>query len=316
LSSLGIVFFLVLWLIYVKHWKFDYPGAADNIKLFEIFSSSYWRSYGRIIWWYIEKENFTLWFTLLAILGIIIAFIRRKGLPNRYIMGWTLAIFPYVVICSNFVNQHNYYQMPFLGMVCIASVYATSFIEATIRKIIKKNLFIYLTIFIIGLSLPSVYLSIGRMYDKVFLGEDVAGESLGEFTSTNERIFLLTHCQGYGIARYAHRPAGWSGTLEDFKDKEEKFKIRYICVYPAEFFEKLKDNSLMLNYIQNNYHLRELGMIKIGEVNYKIVYSIYERGSPDTDVNKFIDSNLDKIKLRRTYRVLGKSIPFYTVRAM
>jgi 4-amino-4-deoxy-L-arabinose transferase-like glycosyltransferase len=315
LFLLSVIIIAILWLIYIKHWEFDYPATTSDIRLFEIFFSSYWRNYGFIIWWYI-KENYTLVIVSLALLGIICACVRKKGLLNRYIIGWVLSIMPYVMIFSNKINQHNYYQMPFLGMVCIASVYAVSFATESAKKITKKSIFVYLITFLVVLSLPMAYFAIRRMYGKVFLGEDVAGRSLKEFTLANERIFLLTFSQGYGVARYAQRYAGWPESLEDFKDKEEKFKIRYVCIYPTGFSENLKDNSLMLSYFQNNYHLKELGMIKIGKVNYEIVYSIYERGNGETDVNKFIYSNLDKIKLRTTYMILGKSFPFYAIRAM
>lgn len=314
LSSYAIIFISVLWFKHIGQWHFDYQSTSSRIKLFEIFSPVYWKKYVRVIWWYIKEENFTLSFVLLSFLGVIIAFIKRKGMLNRYVIGWTLSFIPYGMMFSDYINQHNYYQMPFLVMVCIASVSATLFISEALRKFIKKSIFVYLVIFIIGVTVPSIYTAITRMYSKVFLGEDVAGKSLRELTSDQERIFLLTHCQGYGIARYAGRYAGWPANLEDFKEKEEEFKIRYICIYPAEFLETVKESPSLLSYIQDNYRIKELGLIKRGVATYKIVYFILERGSGGIDIKKTMNSNFDKINLRKIYKVLGNTVFFFTIR--
>lgn len=314
LFFLVIILSIILWFIYIKEWKFDYQGTIDSISLFRLFSSTYWGHFGGIIWYYAQQENFTPAFTFLALFGVIIAFIRRKGTLNRYIIGWVLAAIPYGMIFSDKINQHNYYQMPFLVMVCIASAYAVLFISEALRKFFKKSIFVYLVIFIIGLTLPSIYKAITAMYGVVFLGEDVAGESLMELTSDQERIFLLTHCQGQGIGRYAARYTGWPENLEDFKEKEEKFKIRYICIYPADFLETLKDSPALLSYIQDNYCIKELGLLKQGVATYKIVYFILKRGNGGVDIEKIMNSNLDKIKIRKIYRILGKTVLFFTIR--
>ncbi|MCX5701423.1 MAG: glycosyltransferase family 39 protein [Candidatus Omnitrophica bacterium] len=314
LSSYAVLFISVVWLMRIGQWHFDYQSTSSRIKILEVFYSAYWKKYAGVIWWYITEENFTLPFVLLSILGTVIAFIKRKGLLNRYIIGWTLSLIPYCMMFSDYINQHNYYQMPFLTLICIATVYATLFISETVRKFIKKSIFLALVIFIIGVAISPIYTAVTRMYGKVFLGEDVAGESLKELTLDQERIFLLTHCQGQAIARYAARYTGWPSGLEDFKEKEEKFKIRYICVYPADFLENLGETPSLLSYIQDNYRIKELGLIKQGESTYKIVYLILKRGNGGMDIEKIVNSNLDKIKIRKIYRILGKTVLFFTIR--
>ena len=301
----------IVWLRHVGQWEFDARENLNRIRLFEVFSFSYWNRYGHAIWQYIYAENYTLLFSLLALTGIIIALRKRKGLLNRYIIGWAFTIIPYSMVFSDFINQHSYYQMPFLGLVCIASVYATIYIFEHIKRLSKNYVFFIILITLV--SIPSIFLSITRMYRCVFLGEDVAGESLREFTSSDEHIFILTHCQGYGVARYAQRYAGWPATLEEFKEKEERFKMRYICIYPAEYSEGLKVNRPLYDYILNNYHLKEVGLIKNMSA-YNAVYTIYEKGKAGPDIDNLLHSYRDKIALRKVYTLLGRHFDFYTLR--
>lgn len=304
----------ILWLVYVGQWQFDPRETANRVSLFAIFKPAYWIKSGYWLWWFIKEENFTLIYTLLALAGIIVAFVKRQGLLNRYIMGWALAVIPYSMIFSDHINQHNYYQMPFLGLVCISCVYATLFISEAVKKFFKKDILIYLIIVIIGISLPSVYKSTSMLYGVVMPGVDVAGESIKEFTLPQERIFLFIHDHAFGIARYAQRYAGWAieeFDLEDFKNKGEKFEIRYVCFYPLSLLELLRTkNPLFFNYIQDNYHLKEVGL---SEEPRKFYYVILEKGY-GLDLKNSLQSLSGKTQLRKIYHNLGKDISFYSFR--
>lgn len=298
----------ILWLKYTGQWEFE---ELHRVKPWEIFFPAYWKKYGRIIWWYVKGENFTLGFTLLTAGGIALAFLKRRGLLNRYIIGSALTAIPYCMLLSDYINQHNYYQMPFLALVCISAVYAASFLAELVKKIIGKSLFIPIMVIVIAVSLPLVRGSISRMYGSVFPGEDVAGESLREFTRPDERIFLFTYPQGYAIARYARRYMGWVSGLDDFKNKERKFNVRYACFYPAEFARQLNDPALF-EYLRNNYHYKEVGIT--GEAN-KPNYIILERGRATQEEQKnFLQSFSGKKQLRTIYKLSGKYIFFYSLR--
>lgn len=306
-----VILIAFLWLRYIGQWTFDKQETMSRVKLFNVFLSSYWKNYGRMIWWYIRGENYTIIYTILALLGIFIAFFRRRSLLNLYIIGWLFSLIPYCMVFSDHINQHNYYQMPFLGLICISSVYAMAFISGQVKKFFKKDLFIYLLIFIMVLSISPLYSAIVRMYNTIFFGEDVAGESLKEFTSPPERIFLLTHCQGYGIARYARRYTGWTEDTDDFKDKEKRFNIRYICFYPAKFALSLKaNNPSLFDHIQNNYHTKEVGLT---EEPSQLYYIILEKGR-GSDPQAFLQSFFGARQLRTIYKVLNKRVFFYSLR--
>lgn len=303
----------ILWLMNIGQWKFEAAQTLSRIKLWEIFTSGYWEKSGRVIWRYTVGDNYTYIYTALALLGIITAFFRRKGLLNRYIIGWAVASIPYSMVFSDFINQHNYYQMPFLAFVCVSSVYALSVIPETITiKKIPGNIFpFWLMVLTAAVSAPLARNSILRMHATVFWGLDVAGESLREFTEPDERVFLLSHPQGQGIARYARRYMGWTDDLKDFENKEAKFKIRYICFYPAEFALALKSNNQTLfEYIQNNYHVKEVGLT---EEPSQLYYLILEKGK-GSDPENFLRSFSGTRQLRTIYKLFGKLIFLYTLR--
>jgi hypothetical protein len=194
-------------------------------------------------------------------------------------------------------------------MVCISSAYAASFFSETVKKFIKKDLAIFVLIVIAVISVPFIYGSLSRMYSTVFLGADVAGGSIRELTASGERVFLLTHAQGNAIARYAQRFAGWTFNLKEFKEKEDKFKIRYLCVYPAQYLELIAKNSPELfSYIQGNYHIKEAGVLDIPN---QLVYLIFERGSGQE--LKDLQSISGPIQLKTIYKIFGRLIFFYTV---
>lgn len=303
-----VILFAILCSRSVGQWEFKIglPGAT----LFEIFTPSYWQKNGLTIWRYIKDENFTAIFAGLACLGIIIAFLKRKRAVNRYIIGWTLTALPYMMLYSEHIYQNNYFQMPFLAMACVSAVYAVLNISEGIKKIFKRGFLLFLIIAITTVSIPFVYRSIQRMHATVFLGVDVAGESLKEFTQPGEYVFLLTHAQGYGIARYARRYVGWTFGVQDFKDKEEKFNIKYICFYPAEYAPTLKTNNpLLFNYIQENYHVKEVGII---EEPRQVVYIILEKGK-GSDPKEFLQEFSGPMHLRTIYRIFGRYIFFYSM---
>jgi len=305
-------YLVILFSVFLLYRSGQFSFADFNAeKLSAIFSSSYWKERSNAIWWHMKGENFTLIFILLSLLGIVVAFLKRKGLAERYIMGWTSAIVPYCVFLSNPVSQNNYYQMPFLALVCVSTTYAVSFISGQIKRIVKRDPMIPIVMVIIILSVPSVRDSIMRMYSTVFVGVDVAGESLRSFTKPDERIFLLTHAQGYGIARYAQRYVGWTYELEGFKNKEKKFGVRYVCIYPTEFIRSLKqDKPELFDYIQSNYHIKEAGLTEEPE---RLFYLILEKGK-SSEAQNFLESISGQKYLKTIYRIAGKYVFFYTVR--
>ncbi|HNX81299.1 MAG TPA: glycosyltransferase family 39 protein [Candidatus Omnitrophota bacterium] len=300
-----------LWLQWLGQWEFEKSETFNRIKIFAIFHPSYWKQYGKMISWYVCNENFTWVYTILTAVGIIRAFFYRRGLLDRFIIGWSCTLIIYCMIFSDHINQHNYYQMPFLALVCVASVYAVLWGRDVLQKFFKRDFTVILLSVVIAGSAPFVADATVRMYSSIFPGCDVAGESLKEFTKPNDRVFLYTYPQGVGIARYARRFMDKPASFADFKKFEQEYDIRYACFYPAEFvFTLQKNDPALFTYIQSTYHVKEVGLT--GEPN-KVTYIILERGK-GSDPKNFLQSFSGKFQLRTIYRVLGRYVFFYTLR--
>lgn len=311
LTPFLLIFIVNAWLKITGQDKMQ-QGLLSRINIFQLFSPLYWQTYGQRIWRYTFFENFAMIPLFAALSGIFIALFKRKTLIERYIIGWAVAIVFYCIIFSDFINQHNYYQMPFLTLICIAASYAALFISGQIKRLFKIDFLKLTTVFIALAAMPFAFSSLLAMHDKVFWAEDIAGESLKKFTKPGARIFLYTHGQGNAIARYAHRYMGWPKTLAEFKVNEKKFGIKYICFYPYFFMRDLKENSPeFFKYIDSNYHTKEEGFVKTSNTMYP-AYLILEKnnGLNFTNVSEFAQKGME---LRKTYKIFGKLTSCYSL---
>lgn len=307
----SLIFLAVLWLRLINQWEFE---ELTRIDLLKIFSFSYWKTSGLAIWDYAWSENFAKIPLLLAFLGIFIALFKKKDLAARYIVGWIIAAILYSVFFADYINQHSYYQMPFLTLICVASIYAVMNISGITQKKIKHDYLKYLICLLLGATITLAFSELKLMHNFVFFGEDIAGESLREFTKPNERVFLYTYCQGFGIARYAQRYMHWPNTLEQFKKNEKKFSIKYACFYPCAFFTELKQNSPeFFQYIQSNYRIKETGFLESNKI-FQSIYLILEKNN-NLNQGDFYDFKGANLKLRKIYKIFTHTIPCYSLRS-
>jgi len=287
-----------------------YDGAFARIPWFgipEAFTPAYWGKYGWTIWRYATAENFTLIFVLSAVLGAVLALSGLKSMAGRYIALWIPAIILYTLIFSREIIQQSYFQMPFAAFISLAIGYAFYWFKKHSRDVLIAAW----AVTMIGVNAPFIYQAVKGMHWTVFLGLDVAGESLKEFTKPGDRIFLYGHAQGNGIARYAQRYMGWPENLEDFKKKEEKFNVQYACFYPIEYVHilKTKDPELF-KHIEDTYKVKEIGY---AEEASRPVYILLEKGRGQAD-ESFLAGFNGNSQLRTIYRMFGRFVFFYTVR--
>ncbi len=312
----ALLFPWALMLICAGFFRDKVAASLKEASLFlDVFSPAYWHQYGRVFSWYIAGENFTWFYALLAVCGMVLALFKGKGMLNRYITGWIAAIAVYLLLYSSSLTQNSFMQMPFLALICVAPAYTVLFVRDEARRLAKRDFIIPLVILATGISAMPVYGSLTRMFGTVYLGADTAGESLREFTKPEERIFLLTYPQGNAVARYAQRYAGWPADIDDFKKKEQEFGVRFVCIFPGEFMEGLrKDNAAVFDYLQNNYHVKEIGL---AENLQKMGYLILEKGKrPD---NKTVTQTLQEtvqgaLHPRAIYKMFGRYVFFYAMR--
>jgi len=92
-------------------------SIEGRVNLFAVFNLSYWQRYGPIIADYTLRENYGLLFFVSFAGGVFTAWLRSrqdKTLFSRYLRASSLALIAYFMVFSDYLNQHSYYQMPFL----------------------------------------------------------------------------------------------------------------------------------------------------------------------------------------------------------
>lgn len=305
-----LVFSLYLfWLFLQGVWR---PVLSlDKLGLYlSVFTPNYWNSNWLNIRSYLA-DNFTLFYTVLGFLGLILAFLLQGGLLSQYLISWSLIGMVYVIFFANELIQQNFVQMPFLGMFCLACVFFVLFVAETIKKIIRVDLLPLIFCIVLAIGSTSIYGSIKRMHMTFFPGLEIAGMTLKEMTLPQERIFVFTHAQGYAIARYAQRYILWPKSLAEFKEKEDKYKVRFVCVAPAEYLGLLRNKEPeIFSYLEENYHLKELGFI---EESRQLVYAILERGRGENLV-KVLENFSGPLQSRAVYNLFGRIIFVYSIK--
>src|SRR3989338_4284604 len=105
------------------------------------------------------------------------------------------------MVFSDYLNQHNYYQMPFLGFVCLTIVYFIKEISSYIANIFnltrKLEIFLFIFTAFTVISLPDVKRDVVAHFRVIYPGTDVIGKVLKKITEKNENFFVYTFSQGY-----------------------------------------------------------------------------------------------------------------------
>ncbi|RJO65036.1 MAG: phospholipid carrier-dependent glycosyltransferase [Candidatus Omnitrophota bacterium] len=309
LTPYALIAFVYFWLKSSGQWTFDTRETVSRIDLLRFFSPFYWYEYGETIWRDINL-NFTLVFIILSFLGTVLVFLKNRGILRRYIFGWLLSVCMYCLIFSDYINQHTYYQMPFLGLVCITCVYAIDYLTNTLKRFLKFVNLAVVVVFVTTMALPLIAFSMTSFYRTVVFGADIAGETLEALTSPGEKVFLFTYSQGYAVARYAHRYAGWPGTLGELRRYKDKYKVRYLCIYtyPIPLQKVFVDDPKLYRYVVDNFYPVEFGMLK----DKRLIYVILKEGKK-TNFKDFFSGSLF-LKLARVYSVPWTEVPVYQVR--
>lgn len=303
------------YIIIVKQVSF-FASWENRVNPLTIFTASYWDTYGATIWNYVKNLNFTFIYFLLFTGGIIKSWLSYKkdaSLLNRYLRAWSLIVIPYFMIFSDYLRQHNYYQMPFLGFACLAVVYCISAISAYIANTIHqkvKTAAIALIIFAISVLFSIPALAKGIMmpfaYQFTYVGTDEVGKILKRLTTAEDRIFIYTFPQGYSPCVYAERKCGWCDSLDEFKMNERKFGIKYIIIFTLSYMQNMGND--IKKYISQNYHLWLTGFVPSGgKLNPEII--VLKKGG-HLDIGEVFSGDRS-IKLQRVYVTPAGRLPFY-----
>ncbi len=308
---------LIVYYIAVGQWSFSVSWKG-RVNPLSVFTAAYWKQYGPIIWHYAKNENFTLPFLLLFMGGVIKSWLNYKkdaGLFARYLRGWSLIIAPYFMFFSDYLNQHNYYQMPFLGFVGLSIVYCIRELSISFGNYFKrpvKQSHVAAVIFGMALliSVPGLKKSINSHFAVIYPGGDEIGKLLKDITAEEERLFIYTFAQGYAPCVYAQRKCGWCNSPDELKINERKFGIKYIVIYPYYYLYNLNDN--IKRYISERYHIKLMGLVP-GNGRLVPTIMLLEKGG-SLNIQKFFN-NTKNIKLQKVYHTVAGAVPFYILKA-
>ncbi|MFA4984218.1 MAG: glycosyltransferase family 39 protein [Candidatus Omnitrophota bacterium] len=288
-----------------------------RVEPWRAFSASYWRSYASILWHYAKNENFTSLYILLFAAGTLslwIGYKKDRSLFAGYLRAWFLVLIAYFAFFSDYLNQHSYYQLPFLGFVSFVIVYFMRQLSRYIVKFLRrpfKEHYIGAAVFaaLLLISRPELKANIDSHFDVIYAGTDEVGRILGSLTSKDDRLFIYTFAQGYAPCVYAERRCGWCGSLEELKENERKFNVQYLIVYPYYYIYSIPTD--IWHYISGSYHINLVGFSLVKKTIIPVILVLKKGGV--FDEKEFYRKN-SAIELDKVYRTPSGAVPFYLMR--
>ncbi len=276
-AAIGFIPFAFGVLVYEFLTIVDPSKKGYEIDPWRVLTSQYWESRWPIVLSFL-KDNYTLWFVFIALAGLIFVVFKLKTRWGKFLVGYTLAIAPYILTISSKFAGHSYYQMPFLPLICILSAYAFFAAGSMLKQISRKDFVLYLPLLLIIFTIPSMQAANERVWGTVFYGQDFLGEYLKTRMLPEERFAALTHSQDLATCSYARHRCGFVGSLEEFKIKETVFKLRYMYIGVPHFNDILNNQDPLWAYIRENYGIDIVGLMNI---NGKLTptHFILKRGS-------------------------------------
>lgn len=321
---------LALFPLWVKFSQWAMPDAATvgtsgfgesleevKVNIQMTLSFSFWREYYPALRAF-AIDNFTPWFFWLAVLGIFFAFLKYKTRLGLFIIGSFFSVFIYIFCFADKVRGHAYYQMVFLPLICFASAYALYCIASIISQQAgnkyqkyQKHIFTGIIILWVALASPSVQDSAARVFDTIYIGEDTAGEFINKNSNQTERVFIDgVFSQSVGILWHAHRygideiPAN----ITWFKELENNLQFRWVVLY-GPGMNTVQTKPEVWEYIQNTYHIRQMGFIA-QDNQYALYYFVLEKGG-SFNPESFIENKQPHVA--KTYEKTGETISIYTI---
>ncbi|MFH2021035.1 MAG: glycosyltransferase family 39 protein [archaeon] len=280
----------------------DAPGEYSLANLVDfsiVFNKDFWN----VMKLYVA-DNFTLLGMGMAFLGsifFVMMFFRNKDkVGYKFMMGYFIVIFVFLIVMGFKLSGHNYHQFPIAPAVIFMMAYLIEVIAKNISNFAtdtKARAAIYLLVAGIILFAPlsqgkSLYTngkdSMDRMYNTQFPGFDIAGNYIREHSQPNERFFHSSG-QSFGILWHAgikgYKPPN---NAEYFKRAEDEYNVSWVFVYQWGFANYFQ-NQEVADYLRNNYRLVQVALIPQGD-GATPLYFLFRKGGSfnDSQVNQLI----------------------------
>ena len=285
------------------------PGHSDyasgRIKPLQSFDIAYWKAIDSIGYF---LDNYTYLLSYIFLVGVLFILLVKSTF-RIFMMLNLFSMIPFMVVFSDHVNQHSYYQMPYVYFFSFGVAYCMQVAFSKVSSLLKLP---YLSI--IGPVIVMVYAygdlkaSIDRQYDVQFLGLDVAGEYVKSRTEPSDRLFALGSAQNVAVCYFAQRYcSNLSGSTEVIRNYEDEFNARFIYINARYINQAASWESW--KYIVENYHLAHAGLHRIGNTLY-LSQIVLEKGDRKLDMTL-----LNKVKpiFKRDYEKTTLKIPYYVI---
>ena len=288
-------------------------SLEGRVNFLDVISPDYWKRYGPAIWRYAIAENYGPIFLFTFLAGTVLALVNFKKDRSRlavYLRANILALVVYFMLFSDYLNQHNYYQMPFLLFFVLSILYILQRLGIYLERFQLKQLHATIVSFALVLlaSIPGIKTALYNVYSTIFYGQDVAGEYLRYWTKPSERFFIYTWAQGYATCIYADRKCGWPKTLEEFQKAQSRWDIKYLVIYPYAMINNLPKE--LGDYITANYGLELVGGMLQNDI-FMPQIAILKRGQPYDPAAIFSGQRMPH--LAKIYSTINGQVPFYLV---
>ncbi|MDP6704055.1 MAG: hypothetical protein QF775_01050, partial [archaeon] len=198
-----------------------------------------------------------------------------------FLLSYSAALIPFIMIMSNKLKGHSYHQFPIAPIIILTMSYFIMVVSQTSIglfkvKAEKKEILkwiVILVLFIVLLS-PSMDAK-NKQFDTQFFGLDIAGDYIRENSEVNEKV-IFSGGQSFGFLWNADRKAYYSTDLKlDILKEAEENGVRWIFMYHWGF--KSMQNSELHQYLGENYNLRQMAYLSQGKDN-AVYYIVLEKG--------------------------------------
>jgi hypothetical protein len=292
-------------------WVFEFLTIVDpskknyDINPLRVFTEDYWSTRWPAISSYLS-DNFTMWFTIIALIGLILIFTKLKTKFGKFMFGYAVSFIPYLFLISSKFAGHAYYQFPYLPMVCMLSAFAFFFVGDWLKKF--SPYLKYAPLILILFALPAMNAANDRVFSTIMPGQDILGAYLGEQMIPGERFAAFTDSQDLATCSYAKHRCGFVSNLSEFKHKEEIFDLRYVYVGSSKLQSLFESQDDLWKYIRANYGIDTVGLIEY-ENQLAPIHFILKKGS------SFNMSGIEKLQpyLVETYKTKLTNINYYII---
>lgn len=177
----------------------------------------------------------------------------------------------------------------------------------------------FIPVLLLILTLPAVQSATNRQFDTVFFGLDVAADYLKTHSSPSERLSYDGGPQTVGICYNADRRCTWiNNNVSDVQFGEEQRNMSWYFIDISQGgMMNLNKKPDVLAYIQENYHIAQIGLTQQNTANGQTwvpYYILLKKGGTsnllDLSNNTIVRS---PVALKKTYQMTYGQVPFYAV---